>query len=52
MISKKPKPDSIAGYIKSAPKETQEKLRELHACIRAAAPGATENLKWGMPAFS
>ena len=24
----------------------------MHACIRKAAPGATEGLKWGMPAFS
>ena len=24
----------------------------MHACIHAAAPGAKEGLKWGMPAFS
>ena len=24
----------------------------MRACIRKAAPGATESLKWGMPAFS
>jgi uncharacterized protein YdhG (YjbR/CyaY superfamily) len=24
----------------------------MHASIRAAAPGANENLKWGMPSFS
>jgi uncharacterized protein YdhG (YjbR/CyaY superfamily) len=52
MISKKTKPDSIAEYIKAAPKETQDKLREMHACIRAAAPGAKESLKWGMPSYS
>jgi uncharacterized protein YdhG (YjbR/CyaY superfamily) len=52
MISKKVKPASIAEYINAAPKETREKLREMHACIRAAAPGAAESLKWGMPAFS
>jgi len=52
MISKKTKPESIAGYIKAAPREAQEKLRKMHACIRAAAPGAKESLKWGMPAFS
>lgn len=28
------------------------KLREMLACIRKAAPGAKEGLKWGMPAFS
>ena len=24
----------------------------MHACIRAAAPGAKEELKWSMPAYS
>ena len=52
MISKKVKPESIAQYIKAAPKEAQEKLRQIYACIKAAAPGAAESLKWGMPAFS
>jgi len=50
MISRKPK--TITEYIKAAPKETQEKLREMRACIREAAPKAKESLKWGMPAFS
>jgi len=52
MISKKTKPESIAEYIKAAPKDAQKKLREMHACIRASAPGAQESLKWGMPSFS
>ncbi|MES3005585.1 MAG: DUF1801 domain-containing protein [Patescibacteria group bacterium] len=52
MILKKIKPKTTAEYINSAPKETQKKLREMRACIRAAAPGAKESLKWGMPAFS
>jgi uncharacterized protein YdhG (YjbR/CyaY superfamily) len=52
MTAKKAKPTSIAEYIEAAPKETQEKLREMLACIRKAAPGATEGLKWGMPGFS
>ncbi|MES1218978.1 MAG: DUF1801 domain-containing protein [Bacteroidota bacterium] len=52
MISKKAKPTTIAEYIKAAPKEAQEKLREMHTCIRDAAPGAIEGLKWGMPSFS
>jgi uncharacterized protein YdhG (YjbR/CyaY superfamily) len=30
----------------------QDKLRQLHECIRKAAPGATEGLKWSMPAYS
>jgi uncharacterized protein YdhG (YjbR/CyaY superfamily) len=52
LISKKAKPSGIGDYIKTAPKEARGKLREMHACIRAAAPGAIESLKWGMPAFS
>lgn len=52
MISRKAKPQTITEYIKAAPKETREKLREIRMCIREAAPGAKENLKWGMPAFS
>ena len=52
MTSKKAQPTSITEYINAAPKEAQKKLREMRACIRAAAPGAKESLKWGMPAFS
>ena len=52
MASTKPRPKSITEYINAAPKEARKKLREMHACIRAAAPGAKESLKWGMPAFS
>jgi uncharacterized protein YdhG (YjbR/CyaY superfamily) len=48
----KTRPQDIAEYIHAAPKGAQKKLREMHACIRKAAPGATEGLKWGMPAFS
>lgn len=52
MTSKKARPTNIAEYIEAAPKKAQEKLREMLACIRKAAPGAEESLKWGMPAFS
>jgi uncharacterized protein YdhG (YjbR/CyaY superfamily) len=52
MTAKKVRPKSITEYINTAPKEAQKKLREMRACIRAAAPGAEEGLKWGMPAFS
>jgi uncharacterized protein YdhG (YjbR/CyaY superfamily) len=52
MMPKKARPRNIAEYIEGAPKEAQKKLREMGACIREAAPGATEGLKWGMPAFS
>ena len=52
MTSKTARPKSITVYINAAPKEARKRLREMRACIRAAAPGAKESLKWGMPAFS
>lgn len=52
MIAKRVKPKTITEYITAAPHETRKKLREMRACVRAAAPGATESLKWGMPAYS
>ena len=52
MISGRATPKTIAEYVEAAPKEAREKLREMRACIREAAPGAKESLKWGMPAFS
>ena len=51
MISKL-KPVIIASYINAAPPAIQEKLWSMHECILKAAPGATEGLKWGMPAYS
>ena len=51
MLSKL-KPTTIEEYIYAAPETVQEKLLQLHECIRAAAPGATESLKWRMPAYS
>ena len=47
-----PKPKSITEYINAAPKGARKKLREMRACIRKAAPGAEESLKWGMPSLS
>ncbi|MEO8020123.1 MAG: DUF1801 domain-containing protein [Pseudomonadota bacterium] len=46
------KPTTVAGYIAAAPKEARAKLREMRALVAVAAPGATQGLKWGMPAFS
>jgi uncharacterized protein YdhG (YjbR/CyaY superfamily) len=48
----KTRPKDIDEYIAVAPIETKKKLLEMRACIRKAAPGAKEGLKWGMPAFS
>jgi uncharacterized protein YdhG (YjbR/CyaY superfamily) len=52
VISRRAKPKTISEYIQAAPKEAREKLRQIRGCIRKAAPGAEESLKWGMPAFS
>jgi uncharacterized protein YdhG (YjbR/CyaY superfamily) len=52
MLARKPTPATIAEYINAAPKESQKKLRDIRICIRKAAPGAGESLKWGMPAVS
>jgi uncharacterized protein YdhG (YjbR/CyaY superfamily) len=52
MDTRKKKPKSISEYIKIAPKESQTMLREIYAIIQKSIPDATENIKWGMPAFS
>ena len=52
MAPKKARPKTTTEYINAAPKDAQKKLREMRACIRKAAPGAEEGMKWGMPAFS
>lgn len=52
MTSQKAKPKTISEYIAAAPKEARAMLREMRTCIRKAAPGAKESLKWSMPAFS
>jgi uncharacterized protein YdhG (YjbR/CyaY superfamily) len=52
MSPQKARPKTVAQYISAAPKQAQKKLREMRAAVRASAPGATENLKWNMPAYS
>src|SRR5690348_6111630 len=52
MVTQKLKPITIEEYINAAPADVQEKLWQLHECIRKAAPGATEDIKWRMPAYS
>jgi uncharacterized protein YdhG (YjbR/CyaY superfamily) len=51
-MTTKTRPQTITEYIAAAPPEARAKLREMRACIRKAAPGAQESLKWSMPAFS
>jgi uncharacterized protein YdhG (YjbR/CyaY superfamily) len=45
------KPKTVDEYIDAAPKEAQEKLRELRAILKEVAPDAEEKLKWGSPVF-
>ena len=52
MPAQKIKPTSIEEYINAAPAVVQDRLWQLHITILAAAPGAVEGLKWGMPAYS
>lgn len=42
---------NVDEYIAQAPKEVQEKLKELRAVIRTAAPGAEERISYGMPYY-
>lgn len=46
------RPATVAEYIKAAPREARARLRQMHASVRSAAPGATEAIKWRMPAHS
>lgn len=48
----KKKPTTVEQYIRSAPPDSQEKLKEMRACLLSLVPTATESLKWGIPAFS
>jgi len=52
MLRQISKPTTIEEYIAAASTEVQEKIQQMHECIRAAAPGAVEGLKWSMPAYS
>jgi uncharacterized protein YdhG (YjbR/CyaY superfamily) len=47
-----PRPKTVAEYIEAAPKPLRARLRAMRALVRAAAPGATEALKWGSPAYT
>jgi uncharacterized protein YdhG (YjbR/CyaY superfamily) len=46
------RPTTVSAYIAAAPPQARARLRELRALVAAAAPGATQSLKWSMPAFS
>jgi uncharacterized protein YdhG (YjbR/CyaY superfamily) len=42
----------VDEYVAAAPKEVQEKLREVRAAILAAAPTARESISYGMAYYS
>ena len=46
-----PKPTTIDDYIRSAPEAGRRMLKQLRALSRDAVPHATEQLKWGHPAY-
>jgi len=43
---------TIDEYIASFPKEVQERLQQVRATIKAAAPAARETIKYAMPTFT
>jgi uncharacterized protein YdhG (YjbR/CyaY superfamily) len=46
-----PHPISTDAYIKSFPKQVQVLLQQMRSIIQAAAPKATEAIKYAMPCF-
>ena len=44
-------PTSVEEYLAALPADSRTALEHLRAMIRAAAPGATEAISYGMPAF-
>jgi uncharacterized protein YdhG (YjbR/CyaY superfamily) len=52
MLPRREKPKTVSEYVQAAEPEAQEKLWQLIECLRSAAPGASEAIKWGNPAFS
>ena len=45
------KPVTIEEYIAGFPEDAQKKLKQLHNCIKKAAPKAEETIGYGIPTF-
>ena len=43
--------NNVDDYIAQAPQEAQDKLQELRAVIRTAAPAVEERISYGMPYY-
>lgn len=50
-MDKNIKPYNVDEYIKFAPGHAREKLNEIRLLLKSVAPNATEEIKWGKPAF-
>jgi hypothetical protein len=50
-IKRMSKPKTVDAYIAAAPKEVRDKLKELRAIIKEAAPTAAERISCGMPYY-
>jgi len=51
MTPKVKRPETVDEYLARVPPRFRAALEKLRRDIRAAAPGATEGLAWGMPSF-
>lgn len=45
------KAENVDEYIKNAPKEQQDKLKEIRAVVKSAVPEAEESISWGVPFY-
>ncbi len=48
----KDEPESVDAYISAAPEEVRDKLREVRAAIKAAAPTAAESISYKIPYYN
>lgn len=49
--AKAPPPKDVDAFIRASPRESQSKLREMRAVVRAVAPEAEEFISYRMPTY-